>query len=67
MQISLPYGRTHLTAELDDQRINAVLRSRLESYVPTTGESELVEAALAAVIDYATQKLGFDVCPQTRT
>ena len=50
MHISLPYGRTHLTAELPDQRIQAVLRSRLESYVPTAGESELVQQALDAPI-----------------
>jgi len=50
MHISLPYGRTHLTSELPDQRINAVLRSRLESYVPAAGESELVQNALDAPI-----------------
>ena len=46
MNISIPYGRTRLTAELPDERILAVLCSRLESYVPTAGESRLVEAAL---------------------
>jgi len=50
MNISLPYGRTHLTADLPDDRIHAVLRSRLESYTPALGESELVEAALRAPI-----------------
>lgn len=46
MNISIPYGRTRLTAELPDERIRAVLCSRLESYVPTAGEFQLVEAAL---------------------
>ena len=47
MQISIPYGRTHLTADIPEDRLQAVLRSRLESYVPPMGETELVEAALA--------------------
>ena len=54
MRIAIPYGRSHLTAEIDDSRINAVLSSRLESYVPSMGERELVEAALAAPIGSKT-------------
>jgi len=50
MRISIPYGRTHLTADIPETRIRAVLKSRLESYVPPMGERELVEAALAAPI-----------------
>lgn len=50
MHISIPYGRTHLSTEISDDRINAVLRSRLESYMPQMGETELVEAALRAPI-----------------
>jgi len=46
MYISIPYGRTHLAADLPDALVNAVLCSRLESYVPAMGETELVEAAL---------------------
>ena len=46
MNIQLPFGRTHLTAELPSHRLNAVLCSRLESYQPPRGEAELVEAAL---------------------
>lgn len=46
MQISIPYGRTHLHTDIPDERINAVLTSRLEDYVPTMGEQELVEEAL---------------------
>ena len=46
MQISIPYGRTHLHADIPDERIRGVLRSRLEHYVPDLGETELVEAAL---------------------
>ena len=47
MNLFIPYGRTYLTAEIPEERISAVLRSRLEHYVPAMGETELVEAALA--------------------
>ena len=50
MHISIPYGRTHLTADIPQDRITALLRSRLESYVPAMGQAELVEAALASPI-----------------
>ena len=50
MKITLPYGRTHLFADIADERVSAVLSSHLESYVPTMGETELVEAALRAPI-----------------
>ena len=50
MLISIPYGRTHLTADINQDRIRAVLKSNLENYVPPMGQSELVEAALAAPI-----------------
>ncbi len=54
MNISIPYGRTHLTAQLPTERVTAVLRSRLEEYIPTAGETELVEAALAKPIGSPT-------------
>lgn len=54
MNISLPYGRTRLTAQIPDDRISAVLTSRLEAYVPALGERELVEAALRAPIGSPT-------------
>ena len=54
MTISLPYGRTRLTADLPDDRLQALLTSRLESYVPALGETELVEAALKAPIGSPT-------------
>jgi len=50
MHISLPYGQTHLSTEIPDERVHGILRSRLEQYVPALGESELVEAALRAHI-----------------
>ena len=46
MQISIPYGRTRLTADIADSRLQAVLCSSLESYAPVMGETELVEEAL---------------------
>ena len=55
MNISIPYGRSHLHLEVEDSRVNAVLSSRLESYVPTRGERELVEEAMANPI--GTEKL----------
>ena len=54
MTISLPYGRTRLTADIPEERISAVLTSRLESYKPSLGESELVEAALKAPVGSKT-------------
>ena len=50
MQISIPYGRARLTSEIADHRVQAILCSSLESYIPSLGETELVEAALAAPI-----------------
>ena len=50
MHISIPWGRTHLTAELPDHRVRGILKSRLEGYVPPMGQRELVEAALASPI-----------------
>lgn len=58
MHISIPYGRTHLSARIPDERLHGVLRSRLEEYVPALGETELVEAALGAPIgSQALEKL----------
>jgi nickel-dependent lactate racemase len=50
MNISIPFGRTQLSMEIPDQRINAVLCSHLESYTPALSERELVEAALRSPI-----------------
>ena len=40
---------------------------RFSGTVIVTGTVSQVEAALSAVTDYATEKLGFDVCGVTRT
>ena len=53
MQISIPYGRTRLTADLPEEKVQAVLNSHLEAYVPPMGETELVQAALDAPIGSA--------------
>ena len=50
MKISIPYGRTRLTARIPKDRLRAVLTSRLEAYTPPMGEVQLVEAALKAPI-----------------
>ena len=47
MNISIPYGRTRLTADIPDDRLQGMLCSRLEHYIPEAGETELVENALA--------------------
>ena len=57
MNISIPYGRTHLTAELPEERVRGILRSRLDSYTPSAGESELVERALANPIGTETLEI----------
>ncbi|MBR4290067.1 MAG: nickel-dependent lactate racemase [Oscillospiraceae bacterium] len=46
MNISIPYDRTHLHAEIDDSRVNGMLKSRLETYVPDHSQQQLVEDAL---------------------
>ena len=54
MNISIPYDRTHLHAEIDDSRVNGVLKSRLETYVPDHSQQQLVEDALRNPIGSAT-------------
>ena len=39
MEIQLPYGRSALQANLPDQRLQAVLKSCLESYQPSVAET----------------------------
>lgn len=50
MNISIPYGRTHLTAEIPDAQVMGVLKSRLETYVPEKSQQQLVEDALRSPI-----------------
>ena len=45
-KIPLPYGKEHLPLELPQERLQAVLRSRVADYVPGAGEQELVERAM---------------------
>jgi len=54
MTISIPYNRTHLTAEIPDDRIKGVLKSRLETYTPAASQQQLVEAAMAHPIGTQT-------------
>ena len=46
MKFKLPYYKTHVELELDEAKVNGVLVSKTEDYVPTLSESELVERAL---------------------
>ena len=54
MNISIPYGRGYLTAWLPDERVNAVLRGRLEEYTPPMGQRELIAQALSQPIGSPT-------------
>ena len=47
MTLSIPYDRTHLSIDIPQERLTAVLKSRLESYVPALSQQELVDEALA--------------------
>ena len=46
MKFKLPYYKSHVDFELEDNLVAGVLVSKTEDYVPELGESELVEAAL---------------------
>lgn len=45
-EIQFPYGRGHLTCALEEERLNDVLLSGVESYVPEHDQQELVRLAL---------------------
>ena len=61
MRISIPYGRARLSADIPDNRVSAILRSRLEEYIPPLGEDALVEEALRNPIGSETlEKLAED-------
>lgn len=45
-KISFPYGKTHLEADIDDNKLKGVLLSHLNEYVPEKTEVELVKDAL---------------------
>ena len=45
-EIQFPYGRGHLTCALEEDRLNDVLLSGVESYVPEHDQQELVRLAL---------------------
>lgn len=45
-EIQFPYGRNHLTCAFEEERLNDVLLSGVESYVPEHGQQELVRLAI---------------------
>ena len=45
MKIELPYGRESISCELPDERIAAVLTSRLHDYDPGLEGAELVRTS----------------------
>ena len=50
MNLSLPYGRAYLKAEIPDNRLLSVLNSQLDKAAPSTSAQQLVDQALAAPI-----------------
>jgi nickel-dependent lactate racemase len=44
--VKLPYGRGSIDAEIPDERLNAILTSKLHGYKPKMSQSELVKRAL---------------------
>ena len=46
MKVLLPYGKEHFEVALEDSRVNAVLLSELEEYVPEKTQEELVREAM---------------------
>ena len=54
MNISIPYGRGHVSADIPQERVKGILRTRLESYIPSLSQTELVEEALRQPIGTAT-------------
>ena len=51
MKFKLPFYKSHVELELNDQLVNGVLVSKTENYVASLTESELVERALANPIN----------------
>ena len=54
MNIAIPYGRGHVSADIPQERVKGILRTRLESYIPSLSQTELVEEALRQPIGTAT-------------
>lgn len=50
-EFKLPYHKGHINFSIEEERINGVLVSHSEEYVPTMGQSELVQYALDNPID----------------
>lgn len=44
--IKLPYGRDHINVNIDDNRLEAVLVSEMESYIPPMSQVDLVKTAM---------------------
>lgn len=50
-QIMLPYGRGHLTADISENELTAVIESGLSSYMPEKSEEDIVKEALRKPYD----------------
>lgn len=46
MEIQIPYGRSQIRIEIPRERIFGIIRSRLDTYVPSEGEQQLIQTAM---------------------
>lgn len=53
-EITLPYGKGHIGAQIPEERLAGFIRSRLDEYRPPAGQKELVDQALAAPVGSPT-------------
>lgn len=54
IEITLPYGRGHIKAQLPEERVAGVIRSRLDDYAPQGTQQELVRRSMEAPIGTPT-------------
>ena len=57
-EFKLPYYKGHINFSIEEERVNGVLTSHSEEYVPDLSQEELVERALANPVE--SEKL---MCP----
>ena len=55
MEIRIPYGRSHLTADIPDSRLRGILRSRLEEYILEKAAS--LDTALSVTVTLGEDNL----------
>lgn len=53
-ELTLPYGKGHISARIPEERVAGWIRSRLDDYRPPAGQKELAEQAMAAPVGSPT-------------